>query len=524
MRRPPLVALLTLAVTAVTPAPAAAFDLERLPGTYGTTVHVAGPPGDPSQLFALGKGGRIFRYQEGAAEPTIVKDLAGRVETDSEKGLLSIAFAPDYASSGRYWLFLNVDAPGQPGSDIVVEEHLRDDPEHAAEIIRIPHHEYGNHNGGQLQVGPDGHLWIGTGDGGGQFDPLGNAQDPRSLLGKLLRIAPKPGGGYTIPPDNPFADGAAGAPEVWATGLRNPWRFGFDRETGDLMIGDVGQGDIEEIDRASAPDRGRGSNYGWVAFEGSLRTRHGTAPANHHRPLIEHTHDDGWFSITGGVVIRDPGLCERGRYVYGDFVKGELWLADPATGATAASDERIESLTTFGEDAAGRVYAASIDGAVYRLVPDGTLCPASSGGGQPPAPGGDQTGGGGAPATDVPGGIPGAARSSLLPSLVVGTARRPRARRRGRVFLRAACRSACTLRATGGLWVGRRRFALRSAPVTLRSAGTRTLILRLGPKARRALRRALRRGAHPRALLSVRASGLDAGASERRRLTIAIVR
>ncbi|HEV2814740.1 MAG TPA: PQQ-dependent sugar dehydrogenase, partial [Solirubrobacteraceae bacterium] len=504
MTRRTLVPLLALLALAHAAAPASGFDLVELGGTFTQPVYVAGPPGDASQLFVVERPGRIQRVEGGAV--TQFLDITAKVDREGgEEGLFSMAFAPDYATSGRYWIYYTADAPDvngadPPGSDLVVEERLRDDPDHAADVIRIPHRQFSNHNGGQLQVGPDGMLWLATGDGGGGNDPNRNGQNPNTLLGKVLRIDPLPGGGYASPADNPYAAGG-GAPEVWAIGLRNPWRFSFDRETDDLWIADVGQGMIEEVDVAPAPGLGRGANYGWVPYEGSRTTSiGGEPPTDHHGPLIEHTHQDGWFAITGGYVIRDPALlCEEGRYVYGDFVKATLYLADPATGATAPTDDVVPQLSSFGEDGAGHVFATSLGGRVFRLVPDErTDCsqrepssppPAPPPQDPPPPPAEDAQGAGGA--LPFPFTISGPGPSAA-PGLSAAATPRQRVLSRGRILVRVVCRVGCTATLSGTLRAGARRLPLRAGPRTLIPGRRVTLAARMGPTARGAVRSALR--------------------------------
>jgi glucose/arabinose dehydrogenase len=239
----------------------------------------------------------------------------------------------------------------------------------------VPHSRF-NHKGGQLQFGRDGMLYAGFGDGGGSGDPDRNAQDLGALLGKIVRIDPRPGGGYRVPRDNPFRGRSGARGEIFAYGLRNPYRFSFDRATGDLAIGDVGESEVEEIDflpaaRGARRPRG-GANFGWSVFEGSRRFRSGTAPG-HVAPVVERTHDQGGCSITGGYVVRDrrvPGL--RGRYVYGDLCDPGLRVARLRAGGARGDRRlgpRVAQLVSFGEDARGRVYAVSLAGGVFRLAP-----------------------------------------------------------------------------------------------------------------------------------------------------------
>jgi hypothetical protein len=240
-------------------------------------------------------------------------------------------------------------------------------------VIRVAHHR-SNHKGGQLQVAPDGTLLAGFGDGGAGGDPDENAQNLSRMLGKLIRIRPNPGGGYSIPADNPFRNRAGARPEIYAYGLRNPYRFSFDRRRGHLTIGDVGQDEIEEIDfvpgRSGGRAPGGGYNFGWDTFEGRSRYESGSA-AGHLPPVLQHTHGQGFCSITGGYVIRDRSLGRGwfGRYVYGDYCDGTLRLAHlrRPTASSRATGLSVSNLVSFGEDSRGRVYAVSLDGPVYRL-------------------------------------------------------------------------------------------------------------------------------------------------------------
>jgi hypothetical protein len=233
-----------------------------------------------------------------------------------------------------------------------------------------------NHNGGLLLFGPDDLMYVGTGDGGGggdQHGPRGNAQNLGSLLGKILRIDPRAGGGrpYRVPRDNPFTGRSGARSEIYAYGLRNPWRFSFDRRTGDLAIGDVGQNQFEEIDFVRRGN-GRGANFGWRPFEGRARYAAGESAPGHVRPVIVRSHSDGNCSITGGVIVRDPRLALRGRYVFGDYCKGRILSARLSPGRARGvrrTSLTVPSLSSFGEDAQGRVYAVSLNGPVYRIVP-----------------------------------------------------------------------------------------------------------------------------------------------------------
>jgi glucose/arabinose dehydrogenase len=297
--------------------------------------------------------------------------------TGSEQGLLSMAFAPDYAKTRRFY----VNYTARDGMQVVAEyRRSRASRERALgrgrTVLRYDGVE-SNHNGGLVTFGPDGLLYIGTGDGGGaddQHGERGNGQNLNSLLGKLLRIDPRPSGGqpYSVPSSNPFVGRAGARPEIYSYGLRNPWRFSFDRSTGDLTIGDVGQDAIEEIDFASK-GAASGVNYGWRPFEGRRRNFGEPAPGAVD-PVIELSHNDGNCSVTGGHVVRDSSLIALvGSYVYGDYCKGQLRAArlgpGSATGDRALGLPTVDSLSSFGEDARGRVYVTSLDGPVYRLAP-----------------------------------------------------------------------------------------------------------------------------------------------------------
>jgi glucose/arabinose dehydrogenase len=331
------------------------------------------PEADARQ-FITERAGEIRVLQDGRLQKQPFLDISESVSTVGEGGLLSVAFAPDYESSRRFYVYY-VDKAGQiriDGYRTQQDDPDRADPASRAEIMRVPHPN-DNHKGGQLQFGPDGYLYAGFGDGGGQGDPERNGQDLSQLLGKLIRIDPRPGGGYDIPDDNPFRDRAGARPEIFSYGLRNPWRFSFDRETGDLVIADVGQEAVEEVDFvASAGEDGPagGQNFGWSSFEGNRRFNEGSA-ARHVRPALEEVREDGYCSIIGGYVIRDESLSSawNGRYIYGDLCESELQRAKLSAGGSTSegSGVAVTQLVSFGEDAQGRIYALSLNGPVYRL-------------------------------------------------------------------------------------------------------------------------------------------------------------
>jgi glucose/arabinose dehydrogenase len=344
-------------------------------GSFEQPLYVTAPVGDRRRVFVVEQGGRIRVVRSGKTLPTPFLDVSGQVTAGGEQGLLSMAFAPDYASSGLFYVYFTDKAGDQRVVEFKRASADRADAGSAREVMKMADEE-GNHNGGLLLFGPDRLLYIGTGDGGGggdQHGERGNAQNLGSPLGKILRIDPKAAGGrpYGIPSDNPFVGRNGARGEIYSYGLRNPWRYSFDRSTGDLSIGDVGQEKVEEISFVRK-GKGRGANFGWRVFEGRSRYSDGESAPGAIAPVIQRTHDQGWCSITGGVVVRDPKLPGlRGRYVFGDYCKGDILSSQLRAGSargTRSTGLHVESLSSFGEDALGRVYATSSSGPVYRLV------------------------------------------------------------------------------------------------------------------------------------------------------------
>ena len=352
-------------------------------GDFDSPVHAATAPGKANRklLFVVEQGGAVKVLRKGRVLKRPFFDISDRIAIGGERGLLSIAFAPDYAKTRRLYAYYT----GMNG-DIRVSQLRRSakskvkvDPKSLRKVIQIPHRDAPNHNGGQVAFGPDGNLWLGTGDGGASCDPDGNSQNPSSLLGKLLRISPSKHGGYTIPDGNPFADGA-GRDEIYASGLRNPFRFSFDDPSGTIAIGDVGQNAIEEVDYERVEDV-RGANFGWDAYEGSTLGPPGCAdtspaPADHTGPIYEYRHSGGDFtgcSIIGGMVVRDKRLAGlNGRYIYSDICNGQLRSLVPnLDGATGEGPTglSVSAPTSFTEDRRHRVYVTSLDGDVFRLDP-----------------------------------------------------------------------------------------------------------------------------------------------------------
>jgi glucose/arabinose dehydrogenase len=366
--------LLAVLAAGVLPAPAVAgtgLGLQRV-GDFDQPVYVTAPPGDARRLFVVQQRGVIRVVRDGRTLPEPFLDLSGRVTTGNEQGLFSMAFAPDYARTGRFYVSFT-DTLGNSR----IEEFRRASADRAAPgtrrlVLHVTQPEP-NHNGGLIAFGPDNLLYVGFGDGGGggdQHGTRGNAQNLNSLLGKLLRIDPRASGSrrYRVPRDNPFVR-RAGRDEIWAYGLRNPWRWSFDRASGDLAVGDVGQGSVEEVTFARR-GQARGRNFGWRVWEG--RRRNTNEPASRLLfPQITYPTSSG-CAVTGGYVARDRSLTGWvGDYLYGDYCNGIVRSArlSPA-GATRRRDTglRVDNLSSFGQDALGRVYAVSLVGPVYRIV------------------------------------------------------------------------------------------------------------------------------------------------------------
>ena len=353
--------------------------LKRI-GKFEAPVYIAGAPGFPKLLFVVEQPGRIAVLKNGKRLGKPFLDISSQISYEGERGLLSVAFPPDYAQSKRFYVYYTT-----PAGNIRIDEFKRAsateaDPASDRKVIEIPHPVNANHNGGQLQfLGED--LYFGTGDGGSGGDPPNNAQNVDVLLGKLLRIVPLPSGGkpYTVPADNPFV-GKPGRDEIYSYGLRNPFRFSFDTTSAKqprIAIGDVGQNKYEEIDYTTVA-AARGANFGWDAIEGFqpyTEENSGTAdPGGTMQPIFAYPHDrDNSCSVIGGYVSHDPSLpALRGRYVYADLCEGQLRSLVPHLGR-ASGDHKlgvaIETPTSFGEDDAGHLYVASQNGPVYRLVP-----------------------------------------------------------------------------------------------------------------------------------------------------------
>ena len=360
--------------TPTPPATTFALALQTVASGLDQPIHLTAPAGD-TRLFIVERPGRVRIVANGAVLAQPFVDIAAKTTVSGERGLLSIAFDPRYAQNGRFYLYYT-DTNGDIAIDrmTVSSDANTANPASAVRLLTIPHPGFSNHNGGQLAFGPDGYLYLGTGDGGGSGDPSGNAQNLNVLLGKMLRLDVS-GATYTIPPDNPYVGQAGRRAEIWASGVRNPWRFSFDRTERLLYIADVGQGEREEVDIAAITQAG--NNYGWRTMEGTACYNAATCDKTGlFIPQVEYQHganDVNGCSITGGYVYRGAALPEiAGQYFYSDYCKGFLksfTYRNGAAGAVTTWDVgSIGNVVSFGEDGAGELYMLSSNGRVYRIT------------------------------------------------------------------------------------------------------------------------------------------------------------
>jgi glucose/arabinose dehydrogenase len=333
--------------------------------TLTRPIALAVRPNEPTNVYIAQKGGIVTRLRVGASDASVdpidVLNISDRISTSDEQGLLGMTFSHDGNT-------LYVDYTDTQGATQIVAYPYsagRANAGNGKTIMSIPHPQYANHNGGQITFGGANALYIATGDGGGAGDPFGNAQNLGSLRGKILRITPNPAGGYSVPSDNPFVNTQGAKPEIWQWGLRNPWRWSFDRQTGEQWIGDVGQNQYEEIDHVGAGVRG--VNFGWNKREGKHAYNGGAMPAGAVDPEIEISHSNGSCAIVGGYVYRGaaiPGL--GGAYLFSDNCRGQLVAA--VGGATRDLGVTISQPSSFGEDASGELWVLSLSGPVFKLA------------------------------------------------------------------------------------------------------------------------------------------------------------
>jgi len=351
---------------------AANFEFETIVSDLTRPVYAADTGN--GLLYIVEQGG-IIRVFDGEKlttfldiEPLVSPEARGFGFT--ERGLLGLAFHPDFAENRLFFVYYTTPE----GTSTIARYQTSDNPAIAApdtaEIIFTLEQPFRNHNGGHIAFGPDNYLYVALGDGGSANDPQGNGQNPQTLLGTILRIDVNTEEGYTIPDDNPFVDGG-GRPEIWAFGLRNPWRFSFDRATNDLYIADVGQNQWEEINFEPADSPG-GVNYGWNAFEGSNVFRNNVSAPDAVAPIAEYSHRLG-ISVTGGYVYRGEAIPDlQGAYLYGDFGSGNIWAAFRDENGTWQDELILESgmqISSFGEDSEGELYLVNYNGSLHKFVP-----------------------------------------------------------------------------------------------------------------------------------------------------------
>ncbi len=359
------IVLLVGQVSAHAQEPPSALKIRLDPIVHGLhqPVGIAIAPGQKWRMYIVEKGGVVKIFSDGKVQRSPYLDISDLVSTGPEQGLLSIAFPPSYPTDTRVF----VSFTDRQGDSIIGTftpdegDHL--DQESLAVVLKVAQ-PAANHNGGQIAFGPDGYLYVGFGDGGGQGDPNGNAQNKGSMLGKIIRIDVSDPVRYRIPADNPLAPGNHSLAEIWALGFRNPWRFSFDRETGRLFVGDVGQSSREEIDIVE-----RGRNYGWNIFEGTSCFKPPCEARNFTPPMAEYSRDEG-TSVTGGFVYRGKVIPELvGRYIFGDYGSGTIWTLTEQGGSWKKDliFKTNRHITSFGEDSEGELYVVTFEGEIAQI-------------------------------------------------------------------------------------------------------------------------------------------------------------
>ena len=373
--RDPLTAPADRSTEAIEPAALSSGQLRilRVTGGLSSPLGVTHAGDGSGRLFVVQRSGRVRVVKGGTLQAGNFLNADPLTTGSGERGLLGLAFHPNFASNGYVYIYYTRASDG----DIMVSRLTANASRTFADLsterrlLRIEHSAYSNHNGGAMAFGPDGYLYLGVGDGGSSNDPDNNGQDKNTLLGKILRIdvngsGSGPYNNYAIPSDNPFV-GEDGADSVWAWGLRNPWRISFDRTTGNLFIGDVGQDRYEEVNRESNASTG-GRNFGWKIMEGKhCRVSGCTPPANDVLPVAEYTHSLG-CSITGGYVYRGSHRDLQGLYVFGDFCSGRIWTMPNAGSSITVRRDTSLNISSFGESESGELYVTDLNGVLYRVI------------------------------------------------------------------------------------------------------------------------------------------------------------
>jgi glucose/arabinose dehydrogenase len=367
-----LVGALTVLPTSSAAAPAGQVRLQQFTAGLTEPVFLTAAGDGSGRAFVVEQAGLIRVMQDGRLLAPPFLDIRAKVTSGGEMGLLSVAFHPDYPRNGRFFVNYTADSGGRLRS--VIAEYRAVPPganvaEPAERILLEVDQPYRNHNGGLNLFGPDGMLYIGFGDGGSGGDPQNNGQRLDTLLGKLLRIDVNAGTPYRVPPDNPFVGRSGARPEIWAYGLRNPWRFSFDRATRRLFVGDVGQNAWEEIDVIE-----RGGNYGWRVMEGAhcFAPPSGCSTTGLELPIAEYSHSAG-CSVTGGYVYRGRTIAAlTGRYVFGDYCSGRIWMLTEGGGGRWTMSQLLSTdlrISSFGEDEDGELYVVDHQGRIYKFIP-----------------------------------------------------------------------------------------------------------------------------------------------------------
>lgn len=357
------------------PADAEPQEVRLTPIAQGGSLTAMAADPATGDLYLAERAGQVVHVDPATGDLTTIVDISADVTDGRESGLLGIAFSPD--GDRLYLSYSDLDNVTTTVEFPFVDGEV--DPAGQRMVFR-QEQPFGNHNGGNIAFGPDGYLYIGLGDGGSGGDPLGSGQDLSTTLGAILRIDPLADcastdcvdGAYAIPADNPFV-GGEGVPEIWAFGVRNPWRFSFDTDTGDLWVGDVGQNSVEEVTFLPSPDAGRGANLGWALMEANAPFRGGSAPPDHVGPIVEYANDGTNCSVTGGFVYRGEGIpFLDGVYLYGDYCAGNV-LGVRQSGGEVAEELDLglnageNQLASFGQDADGEVYVLTLGGTLYRI-------------------------------------------------------------------------------------------------------------------------------------------------------------